>query len=531
MKPRHNPLPASIMQGSPHSEGEFPACTQVTPSGFSPSRTSLFADWKSLLLVVLVAFVNAISFQGSRGLYETTEGRYAECARETMLSGDLDDPILSGAGHWTKPPLTYIAIMAGIQTIGDSPWGVRAYLVVAMILAAAAVWWAGVSIWGASAGLWAGVVFSTSPAMAVVAHSVSTDMLVTLWTALAIAAFWHGRAKQSRWGSLLMWVFAGLGCLTKGPPALLVPIAALFSAWLFLRRANTWRPNAGVSLAGLSLFLVIGLGWYAVEASQHSDLAAYWLGQELVARNLTNEFHRNPGVFFVFAAYVPLLLFGTGHWLVMISLCWRKYFHGLPLSRPGPACWFGAARWSLIAGVALPFVVFSLSHSRLIFYLAPLFVPLSLLLGRGVDILVSQGRLQRRTAIWSSGVLLLLIVALKAVASIPESAADMTRLASRLTPVLDRVQPVSIYSVGNRRLNGLEFHLQRDVEPVEQRDFDELLYEKGHLVPRTFYLIKKKNWTRMATNGMMPVHIEEIGPRWVGIRPAEAQSHSDERLK
>jgi 4-amino-4-deoxy-L-arabinose transferase-like glycosyltransferase len=483
----------------------------------TPRRT---ADWKSLGLVVAIAFANAISFQGSRGLYETTEGRYAECARETMLSGDLDDPILNRNPHWTKPPLTYMAIIAGMRTFGDSPWGVRAYLVVAMVLATAAVWWAGLSIWGPTAGRWAGIVFATSPAIAVVAHSVSTDMLVTLWTALAIAAFWHGRATHSRWAVLLMWGIAGLGCLTKGPPALLVPIATLPCAWWLLRRAGAWRPGGWMALVGPAVFLAIGFGWYAVEALHHPGLSAYWLGRELIARNTTSEFHRNPGFLFVFYVYVPMLLLGTGHWLLLILYRWRKSFNGLPLSCHGPSTWNKTARWSLIAGVILPFVVFSMSRSRLSAYLAPLFVPMCLLLGRGVDVLLTQGRLPRRTVAGLAGALLIFIVVLKGVAAIPESTNDMTRLAARLAPVLGRVQPETLYSVGSRRLNGLEFHLQRDVAPVEQGVFENQLRTHGQLDARAFYLIEKKIWGRMATNFAAKVQTEEIGPRWVGIRTA-----------
>lgn len=492
---------------------------RIEPAANLRRKAPLPADWKSLLLVVAIAFANALAFQGSRGLYETTEGRYAECARETLLSGDIDDPILDGNPHWTKPPVTYLAIMAGVQTFGDSPWGVRAYLVVAMVLAAAAVWWAGAAIWGPGAGRWAGIVFATSPAIAGLANSVSTDMLVTLWTALAIAAFWNGRAKKSRRAALLTWLFAGLGCLTKGPPALLVPFAALASAWLFLRQAETWRPGAWSTLAGVAVFLAVGFGWYAGEAAEHPELLKYWLGQELVARNLTEEFHRNPGFRFVFTVYAPLLLLGTGPWLAVILIRWRQCFLGLPLSRPGPATWEGAARWSLIAGVVLPFLVFSISRSKLVFYLAPLFVPLALLLGRGLDVLIAQGRMRRRTAMGLAGGLLLLIMSLKALAAIPETTYDMTRLAHRLEPVLARTQPEALFSVGKRTLNGLEFHLRRDVAPIEQWDFDELLAQ-GKLGPGTFYLVKKKHWSSRAAPCPADLQVEDLGPRWVGIRPA-----------
>ena len=91
----------------------------TVPAGTVTARRS--ANWKSLALVAAFAFVNAAAFQGSRGLYETTEGRYAECARETMLTGDWDDPVLDGHPHWSKPPLTYAAIMAGTRLCGNSP--------------------------------------------------------------------------------------------------------------------------------------------------------------------------------------------------------------------------------------------------------------------------------------------------------------------------------------------------------------------------------------------------------------------------
>lgn len=492
----------------------------VGPAAVERGKGPLLAGWKSLLLVAAVAFINAVSFQGSRGLYETTEGRYAECARETLRSGDIDDPILQGAPHWTKPPATYVAIMAGMRAFGENPWGVRAYLVAAMVLAAAAVWWAGTAIWGPAAGRWAGIVFATSPAIAAIAHSVSADMLVVLWTALAMAAFWHGRATRSRWAAPLAWAFAGMGCLTKGPPALLVPLVTLGGAWVLLRRAKSWQPGPWTALSGIALFLAIGFGWFASEAVENPGLLAYWFGRELLARNLTGEFHRNPGWNYVFFVYVPMLLLGTGPWLVLAMFRWRRSFRGWPLFRSNPATWNGAANWSLIAGVILPFLVFAASRSRLAGYLAPLFVPLSLLLGRGLECLLTRGRMTQRTAIGIAGVLVVLIVGLKALAAIPETANDMTRLAQRLEPVLARNPADLLFSVGNGTLHGLEFHLRRDVEPVAPTHFAVRLRQAGTIGAHPLFLVKKKNWARLATNLAVGIHVEDLGPRWVGIRPA-----------
>ncbi len=493
------------------------------PAGpFETGAARRRGDWKSLALVAAFALVNAVAFQGSRGLYETTEGRYAECARETMLSGDWDDPVLDGHPHWSKPPLAYAAIMTGIRLCGDSPWGVRAYLVVAMVLAAAAVWWTGVSIWGPAAGRWAGLVFATSPAIAVAAHSVSADMLVGLWTALALAAFWRGRAARSPWAALAAWIVAGLGALTKGPPALLVPLATAGSAALLLRRTDRWRPPLWTAALGLALFLAIGCGWFLVEGFEHPGLLAYWFGQELIARNVTAEFHRNPGFAFVFTAYVPLLLLGTGPWLAYVWFRWRKSAGPWPWRRPIPRTWNGAARWALLTGIVVPFLVFSVSRSRLAAYLTPLFVPLALLLGRGLDLLLARGRARVRTVHRMAFALLLCIVALKALAAFPDVAPDMTRLAQRIEPILAREPALRLVSIGHRPLHGLKFHLKREIAFLPPELFASRLPLAPPPEAQTLYLVRTKDWSRLVTRAGPDAQAVALGPHWVGIRLAPA---------
>ena len=483
----------------------------VLPSALRPG-------WRGLLLVAGVALVGAVSFQGSRGLYETTEGRYAECARETMASGDYLDPILNGQPHWTKPPLTYVAIMAGLRTFGHSPWGVRAYLVAAMVLAAGAIWWTGTSIWGPKAGLWAGLVFATSPVMAGTAHVVSADMLTVLWVALAVAAFWHGHARRSPVSLLAMWLFLGLGFMTKGPPALLVPAASLPVAAVLLRRDGAERPPSWLSWAGLGLFLLVGGLWYVEEAAHTPGLLAYWLGDELVGRNVSGEFHRNPGFRYVFTAYLPLLLLGTGPWLPLVL---RR---GRPLKEWGrtatdPAGATPAARLSLWAGVAIPFAVFALSRSKMPLYLAPLFVPLSLVVGRRLDVLIAQGRVPARTAVLWAGLLLALIVAGKGIKAQAEARQDMTRLAAALAPVLERDGHPPLYTATGRPLNGLEFHLDRRIESVPPRDLFAHMEERIRAGEAPRYVVAKLRWEQAAGAAAGEMPQVSLGPHWLLLAP------------
>lgn len=486
-------------------------------------KTIVQTGWLSLVLILGIAFVNALAFQGTRGIYETTEGRYAECAREMMLSGRLSEPVLNGNHHWTKPPLTYLAIIGSIRVFGDSLWGLRAYLVIAMMLTVAAVWWAGVVIWGPKAGFWTGLVTATSPFIVGIANIVATDMLVTLWAALAITAFWHSRARQSRGAAILMWLFLGLGCLTKGPPGVLVPLVLIFCATMFLRRSGTWRPGAWTTLAGVFVFAIAGFGWYAWKAWQYPGLSSYWIGHELIGRNLSDEFNRNPGIIYVFTNYLPILLFGTGPWLALVIIRGWVGRKGPPLSGLPISTWNGAAQWALLVSVILPFVIFSLSRSKLPLYLAPLFVPLCLLVGRAMDILLQQDRLRWRTTATVAGLLILLIVMGKAVAGIPERVRDMTRLADRLAPILARDPSTSLYLVNKRPVNGLEYHLRRNVEFIAPEELGEHMLKQTPPRLHTLYIAKKKDWDRVAAKIPLAVRVEEIGPHWVGIWPVPNQ--------
>lgn len=484
-------------------------------------------DWRGLGRVVLLAFLGAASFQGSRGLYESTEGRYAECARETLASGNWGAPILNGHPHWTKPPLTYVAIMAGMRLLGANPWGVRAYLVVAMVLAAGGTWWAARVVWGPGAGRWAGVVFATSPFMAGAAHVVTADMLTVQWVALATAAFWHGAVRRSAWAWLATGLFLGLALLTKGPPALLVPMASLPVAWWVMRGGGAVKIDRWMAVAGLALFLLVGVSWFLYEAMRTPGLLSYWIGDELIGRNFRDEFDRNRGFAFVLTDYLPALLLGAGPWIPIVLWRGRRM---RDLWRPDDRRFLPArAAWiSLVAGIVVPFAVFAFSKSKMPLYVAPLFVPLCLGLGRALDVLVAQGRLRARTAgIWAGG-LLALIVTVKGVWAHLDRPKDMTRLAALLEPALARGEFQELYTISRYPRNGLEFHLGRLIESVPVPAFPAHVAGRIEAGCTAAYLVGQGSWPLLATNVPGPVRQEALGKHWMLV---VAEADARDRLE
>ncbi|MGI9190425.1 MAG: ArnT family glycosyltransferase [Longimicrobiaceae bacterium] len=417
--------------------------------------------WVTLcLLSLLVGF----AFQGSRGLFDTTEGRYAEVAREMAERGAWLEPTLAYRPHWTKPPAAYWAIAGGFALFGRSAWGARFANAVAFCLTALAVAAIGATLWDRTTGYLAGLVYLSSPWPVAGAAVLSTDTLLTLWEVLAIlgyaVAYRSAAPQRVRWGVWGMWVALGLGFFTKGPPALLPLAAIVVFHWIDGRRFRLADP------LGIAAFAVVGGWWYVAVAARNPGLLGYFLGDELVGRALTDRFGRNPEWWAPFTLYLPVLLFGPGLWLLVAPSIIRheRLWHPRRLWRAVRAATPGGL---LLLWLALPLLVLSLARSRLPLYVLPLYAPIALALARGMVRALPRGELLPR----ATGIALVsvaLIVGLKAAAAYAyPSWHDMKRLAASARAVGGPAASYRIFE--EEKLYGLQFYLDGAVERVARR--------------------------------------------------------------
>lgn len=420
--------------------------------------------WPRGLLLAL-ALVVGFAFQGSRGLYDTTEGRYAESALEMVQHRQYLEPTLAGRPHWTKPPIAYWAIAAGIDVAGTNGWGARLPNAVVFCLSVLVVAALGAELWDPATGLLAGLVYLSSPFPAAAATVVSTDTLLALWELLAVFLYlraWRSddpaRARRS---IRAMWIVFGIGFLTKGPPALLPLLAIVAFGRLSPRRVRLGDP------LGLSAFLIVACSWYAWVAAHHPGLLGYFVGDEVIGRAVSNEFKRNPQWYKPFVIYLPVLLLGQGAWLVAGARLPAR--EGLSSPR---AVWArlrrGDAGSFLLLWLLLPLAVFWLSSSRLPLYVLPLYAPIALAIARGLSRWGGEAALARalRVAVPSVGVLVLL----KAVAAYaaPPSPSDMLRLYAAAGREAGRAAEVLTYEQPG--LYGLQFYLDGALRRVSRND-------------------------------------------------------------
>lgn len=323
---------------------------------------------RGVLAIALAIAALYLVFLGRHGLHESDEGRYAEIAREMKDSGDLLIPKLNGIPHFQKPPVIYWSTAASLAILGETELAARIVSILAALGVLMLTYWIGRWWFDGTTGLAAVWLLAGSWQFFMLARSLTPDMMMTFWSTAAIAGFaWaSGARKDSRRGYLPYFACMGVAFATKGPMGILVPLFTGIGWQWGCRRAD--RPRTRVPwIPGLLLTLALALGWFVAASLRHPELGRYFFEFELLDRFLSKSHGRSQPIWYFF----PVLLVG---WLPWTPL--------LPLALAVRA---GSARGSdraihgaLVGWLVLPLVLLSLSGSKLLTYVLPLFPGIAL---------------------------------------------------------------------------------------------------------------------------------------------------------
>ncbi len=350
--------------------------------------------WAFITLLLVLGF----SFQGTRGIMEPDEGRYAVIALNMLTSGDYIVPRLNpDQPHFAKPPLTYWAIASSIAAFGKTEWAVRLPSATAFVFTGIAV-----AMLGAVLGLrrpnLAGVIWSTTLLPFAGGSVASPDMLLAMFETFAVLGYLEWRTHRRRLGMGLMWLSFGMAFLTKGPPGLL-PLLAIIAFELSCRRDS--KLGGMFSMAPVLAFVAMSLSWFLYVAVRDPSLWHFFVVSETLDRVGTSFHGRNPGWQGFVNVYGAVLLVGTlpfGPVLIWNRLreskTLRSRFRQPDLKR------------FLYLWIGIPFAIFAVSQSRLPLYLLPLSVPFALIVARHFEAHAVSVRVITVTAIGSAIVLL-----------------------------------------------------------------------------------------------------------------------------
>lgn len=134
-------------------------------------------------------------------------------------------------GYYSKPPLIAWTIAATTSLFGNGEWAVRLAAPIAHALGAVALFLLGRRLYGAAAGVWAGALWLTMPAVWLSSAIMSTDALVLPIWSFALYALWRLTEDRKVGWAVALGLAIGLGSLAKYAMLYFPLCAALAAVW------------------------------------------------------------------------------------------------------------------------------------------------------------------------------------------------------------------------------------------------------------------------------------------------------------
>lgn len=260
---------------------------------------------KNIFCLFLLFELSALLFGNSfLGLFESSEARYAEVAREMLETKDFISPQMNYVYHFTKPPFAYWMASLGMSIFGQNPFGVRFFVAFFAIMTMFIVYKIAEEMGGD--GFLSALILGSFPLFFIMGKILTTDMFLTFFVALGFYLFILYKNKKLSRMKFSLWfaVIFALAVLTKGQVAILY-WTVIFIPFCYF---NKDFKQLKVFLSPVFLFtgLLLCAWWFVVVGIKHPGLLEYLFLKEGVEAAYSSErFH--PGPFYY---YIPVLFGG-----------------------------------------------------------------------------------------------------------------------------------------------------------------------------------------------------------------------------
>lgn len=271
-------------------------------------RASRLATPTAIVLasLLVIGFLRLATL-GTLALTDNTEARYAGISWQMFRSGDWVTPRVYLSGElvpfWAKPPLFFWLTSLSFETCGASEWAARLpnFLIAAALVLMTMAF--GRRFWGARVGALAGVVLASSGLFFVLAGACVLDMSLAASVSMALMSFalfaaaetasaggLAGRvlSHQGLWWGRAFFFSLGLGCLAKGPVAV---VLVGFSLCAWIAANGRWRLLRRLPwITGGLIVTAIASPWYLLAERATPGFLHYFLINEHILRYIRSEY-------------------------------------------------------------------------------------------------------------------------------------------------------------------------------------------------------------------------------------------------
>lgn len=362
------------------------------------SRKSLIA------LAFALGLLGLLPWGGNPLIAREQELRVVLTARDMARGGSWLVPHYLGEPRLNKPPLMYWITASVFKLSGTTQSPALARLPGALLgaLLLAAMVGLGHQLVGRTAAFYAAAVAGTSYLFLSFGRLCETDIPLACCEAVSVLALFKGlKARKGVCWWMVSAVAAGLGFLIKGPAAILLPLAALTSFLAVSPPArSTFRPLR--FLGWIVIVALLGAPWYIlIYGSQASQAASGDIGYELGAL-LKHSSHAGSPVFYLYTLPLAMAPWGLLLPFSLVTL-W-------PFARRHSSMRF------LFVWLLSSLVLMSLVKSKQIHYATLLLTPSALLIGIHLRLLMARLRLRPACALRRAGMTVNILLGLAGLA-------------------------------------------------------------------------------------------------------------------
>ena len=340
-------------------------------------------------LKALVAASAVLLFLGldASTIWDANEAFYTETPRQMVQSGDYINPSFNGAPRFNKPVLNYWIVAGFYKVFGVSVWAERVAIAVGALGIAAAAFVIARVAWSLRAAWIAALIILSAPRVVFFARRIFIDVWITMFMSLVLMFFVlaEARPQHRRRYLLLMYAAAGLGVLTKGPVAVVLPAIA-FLVYLAWQRRLRDVPRMYL-VTGTLILVAIVAPWYAMVYAEHGwgYIRDFFIGENLGRYSETVGEQSRPFYF-----YLPVLFTELFPWsLFLPAAAWAAWRHQTPASR------------LLLVWMGVIVLAFTFSSTKQDLYIFPIVAAMAALmaglLDRAIDGLVAEAKAVYRT--------------------------------------------------------------------------------------------------------------------------------------
>lgn len=341
---------------------------------------------KNFQFILIFSAILYLAFLGAYPLFDKDEPYYAEAAREMIESNSYIIPYFNYVPRYEKPILFYLLEVVSFKAFGVNEFAARlpsALLAIALLLINYffAKRFATDSEEDTRFALYSSLILATSLEFFILARMSITDMALNFFISTALICFFifyeknifNGSTKTQPMFLYLSATAIAVGVLTKGPIAILLP-GLIVTIFLLVSGKLLYFIRKFFLEILLSIFIIalIAAPWYiAAHIESSGDFTKAFFLEENFNRFFSSvKVHKASPWWF----YLPVVLLGFMPW----TLALPKALSGLKSRLTRNDIKKDLLIYALIWFLCF-FLFYSIAKVKLINYILPVYLPLSLI--------------------------------------------------------------------------------------------------------------------------------------------------------